>query len=270
MSKAAAINKLNEEELQLGLAGTDGSWHEEYRTSPTIFIGGLATSHTEKDILSIFEQFGTLIHVNLVRDPQTQQSRRFAFANYADARSAVLAVDNLNAVEIDGSTLCVDHVRQYRMPQPCEAFDTTPTSLAAPDTRSGTPTDDSVVISHKPTASSFIANQEKAEREREIAVMARLQELRKRRRIEATTASNDHLTRSPDTPETPQAAQLHEGAISFHPNDSNDQIVNINEQGTERDERQQRRIEKERRKAHRAAIRQARAERRSQRERQNR
>lgn len=261
MSKAAAITKLNERELELGIAGTDASWHQEYFASSTIYIGGLATTHTEKNILSIFEQYGTLIHVNLVRDPHTNKSKQYAFAIYADARSAVLAVDNLNAFEIDGSTLTVDHVNDYRTPQPPEAFDTTPASFSVADTHSGTPTDDSVAYPYTSTSGYHNLRHSEAERKRELAVMARLEKLRKRRRIGVTT--------SDDQPVIPTDAQ---NISSLPPQDartsSPDGAIRTN--NTSRDERRQRRIEKERRRAHRAAVRQARADRRAQRERQDR
>lgn len=36
---------------------------------------------------------------------------------YEDQRSTVLAVDNLNGIELCGRTILVDHVRQYRIPR---------------------------------------------------------------------------------------------------------------------------------------------------------
>ena len=47
---------MNERELELGLAGTKTSWHDKYKDSAWIFIGGLPYDLTEGDVLCIFSQ----------------------------------------------------------------------------------------------------------------------------------------------------------------------------------------------------------------------
>lgn len=51
------------------------------------------------------------------RDEETGKSRGFAFVKYEDARSCVLAVDNLTGTKVLGRTLRVDHVEKYRLPK---------------------------------------------------------------------------------------------------------------------------------------------------------
>jgi RNA recognition motif. (a.k.a. RRM, RBD, or RNP domain) len=116
MNNVKAIQKANEEELKLGIAGGAGSWHARYAHSPVVYIGGIPKNVQEDDILTIFEQMGTVVHVNLVRDEKSGHSRGFAFVAYDDVRSAVIAVDNFNGVKLAGSTLCVDHVDDYKPP----------------------------------------------------------------------------------------------------------------------------------------------------------
>lgn len=72
-------------------------------------FGGLSLSLTEGDILTIFSQYGSPVYVKLVRDKDTGKSKGFGFLKYADQRSTVLAVDNLNGTEILGRRLRVDH-----------------------------------------------------------------------------------------------------------------------------------------------------------------
>lgn len=274
MSKSANINKMNETELEKGISGTIGSWHQHYVESPTIYIGGLATTHTEKHILSIFEQYGTLTHVNLVRDAHTKQSKQFAFANYADARSAVLAVDNLNAFQLDGSILSVDHVDDYRVPNPPEAFDTTPVLTPMSDTHGGTPTDDSnanaPAFTNVPRPAIV---QIEADRKRELSVMARMEKFRKRRRIETIT-SDDQLpiASSPPSSRTQQVVSQRNNEGNAHNQNETAFISTLNPQAetVTQDAQRQHRVGRERRRAHRAAIRQARSERRMQRDRQSR
>ena len=101
-------------EIESGM-GESASWHERYKHSAYVFAGGLPFNMTEGDILAVFSQFGEIVDVNLVRHEETGKSRGFAFICYADQRSTVLAVDNLNGGTVVGRTIRVDHVDDYRM-----------------------------------------------------------------------------------------------------------------------------------------------------------
>ena len=50
--------KINEKELAMGLAGTKNSWHQEYKASAWVFLGGLPYEMTEGDIICMFSQYG--------------------------------------------------------------------------------------------------------------------------------------------------------------------------------------------------------------------
>lgn len=262
MSKSAAIQKLNEKELEMGLAGTSASWHQEHIDTPTIYIGGLPPNHDESHILAIFEQYGTILHLNLVRHAETKKSKQFAFAMYADPRSAILAVDNLNAIQLYGHTLRVDHVGDYRLPEPPDAFDTTPPSYNPP-----LPPHEH----HHPQSSARAAPSldDPGEHLREEAVMQRLKKLQKRRRIDDTPElpvsysdpekDRNHLAAIDGSPSRPQTT-------TDEPPSPVDSLPRPQaETEDEQDERRRRRIEKDRRRAKRAAIRKARAERRAKR-----
>lgn len=49
------INKINQRELELGISGA--SWHDEYKDSAYIFVGGLHFDLTEGDVITIFSQY---------------------------------------------------------------------------------------------------------------------------------------------------------------------------------------------------------------------
>jgi len=108
--------KLNEQELQLGLIGKK-SWHDEYKDSAWLFIGGLPYDLSEGDVICVFSQYGEPVNFNLVRDHKTGKSKGFAFLCYEDQRSTILAVDNLNGIKILGRTVRVDHVKEYKIPK---------------------------------------------------------------------------------------------------------------------------------------------------------
>lgn len=125
------IQRLNERELELGLHES-GSWHDQYKDSAYIYVGGLPYALTEGDVLTIFSQYGEIVNINLPKakhdkgerhsrgqEPQSRggvppHNRGFGFLMYEDQRSTVLAVDNLNGTQVLGRTLRVDHVGNYK------------------------------------------------------------------------------------------------------------------------------------------------------------
>ncbi|KAF9462053.1 hypothetical protein BDZ94DRAFT_1262304 [Collybia nuda] len=115
MNVVKEINKINQLELDLGISGT--SWHDEYKDSAYIFVGGLHFDLTEGDVITIFSQYGEVMDLNMPRDKETGKSRGFGFLMYEDQRSTVLAVDNLNGAKVLDKTLRVDHVKDYKQPK---------------------------------------------------------------------------------------------------------------------------------------------------------
>ncbi|KAJ7584358.1 hypothetical protein C8J56DRAFT_150492 [Mycena floridula] len=114
MNVVREINKINELELSLG---TNASWHDEYKDSAYIYVGGLHFDLTEGDVITIFSQYGEVMDVNLPRDKDTGKTKGFGFLMYEDQRSTILAVDNLNGAKVLEKTLRVDHVKNYKQPK---------------------------------------------------------------------------------------------------------------------------------------------------------
>ena len=115
--------KMNERELAAGVAGTKNSWHQQYKDSAWVFLGGLPYEMTEGDIICMFSQYGEVVHINLIRDHTSGKSRGFGFLCYMDQRSTVLAVDNLNGVKVLRQLIRVDHVHTYKLPKDLEKLD---------------------------------------------------------------------------------------------------------------------------------------------------
>ena len=82
MNVVQEIQRINDRELKLGIAGTSASWHEEYARSAWVYVGGLAYSLSEGDVLCIFSQWGEIEDMHLVRDDDTGKSKGFAFIKY--------------------------------------------------------------------------------------------------------------------------------------------------------------------------------------------
>ncbi|GAA6007240.1 hypothetical protein JCM10207_001556 [Rhodosporidiobolus poonsookiae] len=111
MNQIQHIQRINEAELE---AGGSSSWHDQYKDSAYVNVGGLPFNLTEGDVITIFSQYGEVVDINMPRDPQTGKPRGFAWLMYMDQRSTVLAVDNLNGAQVLGRTLRVDHVLDYK------------------------------------------------------------------------------------------------------------------------------------------------------------
>jgi hypothetical protein len=58
MNTIREIEKINQEELDRGLAGTSASWHAQYEKAPWVYIGNLDHALTEGDVLCVMSQFG--------------------------------------------------------------------------------------------------------------------------------------------------------------------------------------------------------------------
>ncbi|KAF8165708.1 hypothetical protein B0H34DRAFT_794066 [Crassisporium funariophilum] len=115
MNVVKEINSINQAELDLGLSGA--SWHDEYRDSAYVFVGGLPFGLTEGDVIAIFSQYGEIVDLNMPRDRDTGKTKGFGFLMYEDQRSTILAVDNLNGAIVLEKTLRVDHVKNYKQPK---------------------------------------------------------------------------------------------------------------------------------------------------------
>lgn len=109
------VTRLNENEIKLGIAGDiSKSWHNDYRDSAWVVLGSLNKKLTEGDVLCVLSQFGEIEDIHLLRNEKTGESNGTAFAKYCDWRSTVLAVDNLDSVQLLSHTLRCDHARYER------------------------------------------------------------------------------------------------------------------------------------------------------------
>ena len=137
MNSVREIQRLNEAELKAGTP-LSASWHWGYRESSWVFVGGLAPTLTEGDVLCVFSQWGEVEDVQLVRDPDSGASKGFAYLKYVDFRSTVLAVDNMNGATLLGGTVRVDHKLGYAPPKAKKGSDAAAAAEAAgPDTLPG-------------------------------------------------------------------------------------------------------------------------------------
>ncbi|UYV81874.1 RBMX2 [Cordylochernes scorpioides] len=119
--------KLTERELALGIvedgSASKTSWHNDYKDSAWVYIGGLDYGLTEGDVIAVLSQYGEIVNINLIRDKKTGKSKGFAFVCYEDQRSTILAVDNSNGINVCNRTIRIDHVANYKIPKEFEDQD---------------------------------------------------------------------------------------------------------------------------------------------------
>ena len=74
----------------------------------TIFVGRLSYNTEEKELERIFEAYGDIKRLRIVRDINTNYSKGYAFIEYRDKRSAEIAYNRGDRRKIDGFTIIVD------------------------------------------------------------------------------------------------------------------------------------------------------------------
>jgi RNA-binding motif X-linked protein 2 len=117
MNVIQEINRINQIELQNGYVNTPASWHSKYAKSAWVYLGNLPIQLSEGDVISVMSQYGEVEDIHLVRDENSGKPKGFCFLKYEDAKSCVLAVDNLNGTKVLGRPMRVDHVENYRLPK---------------------------------------------------------------------------------------------------------------------------------------------------------
>ena len=76
-----------------------------------IFVGNLDFGATEEQIRSLFEAYGAVDRVSLMRDRDTGRSRGFAFVEMTNAGEADKAIAGLNGTNLGGRALNVNEAR---------------------------------------------------------------------------------------------------------------------------------------------------------------
>ena len=76
-----------------------------------LFVGNLSFQTTEEDLRSLFESFGEITRIQVMKDRDTGRSRGFGFVEMAAEESAEKAIGALNGKEVQGRALTVNEAR---------------------------------------------------------------------------------------------------------------------------------------------------------------
>ncbi len=80
----------------------------------TIYAGNLDFSTNEDELRSLFEAYGQVDRVTMVRDRDTGQPRGFAFVEMANDAEAEKAIQAVNGTQVRGRALNVSEARPKR------------------------------------------------------------------------------------------------------------------------------------------------------------
>eukprot|EP00794_Sanderia_malayensis_P000155 gene155-767_t len=99
----------------------------------TCYVGNLPFSLTNNDIHKVFEKFGKVVKVTILRDKKTRESKGVAFVQYLDKQSALNACKSVNKKELFGRTIkCTlaadngkasDYIRKKEYPDKSTCFE---------------------------------------------------------------------------------------------------------------------------------------------------
>ncbi len=76
-----------------------------------IFVGNLSFGVTEDSIRAMFEAYGTVDRVSVVKDRDTGQARGFGFVEMSNDAEGNRAISELNGRELDGRALNINEAR---------------------------------------------------------------------------------------------------------------------------------------------------------------
>lgn len=76
-----------------------------------IFVGNLDFGATEESVRSLFEEYGAVERVSVMKDRDTGRSRGFGFVEMTNAEEADRAINALNGTNFGGRPLNVNEAR---------------------------------------------------------------------------------------------------------------------------------------------------------------
>lgn len=77
-----------------------------------IYVGNLNYKVEEEDLRGIFEEYGTVSDVKIIKDRETGRSKGFGFVIMDDQAEAENAVDQLSGSEYQDRTMVVNESRE--------------------------------------------------------------------------------------------------------------------------------------------------------------
>ncbi len=79
-----------------------------------IYVGNLPKTTTEEAVRKVFEEYGEVAEVKLIKDQYTGELRGFGFIEMPAKSDAQKAIQEVDGTELEGNTLIVNEARPRR------------------------------------------------------------------------------------------------------------------------------------------------------------
>lgn len=76
-----------------------------------IYVGNLAYSVTDQDLMQAFSEFGNVRSAKIIMDRDTGRAKGFAFVEMEDKSAGIKAIAGLNGREINNRAIVVNEAR---------------------------------------------------------------------------------------------------------------------------------------------------------------
>ena len=76
-----------------------------------IYVGNLPKTTTEEAVRKLFEEYGEVTEIKLLKDQYTDELRGFGFVTMPSKADAQKAIQEINDTELEGNTLIVNEAR---------------------------------------------------------------------------------------------------------------------------------------------------------------
>lgn len=76
-----------------------------------IYVGNISREATEDDVRELFEQYGTVTSVALIKDKFTKQLKGFGFVEMSNENESANAIKNLDGQQLNGRPLTVSEAK---------------------------------------------------------------------------------------------------------------------------------------------------------------
>ena len=76
-----------------------------------IYVGNMSYQTTEDTIKSLFEQYGEVEKVTMIKDRDTQRPKGFGFISMTDDAAGKKAIEELDQKEFEGRTLKINEAK---------------------------------------------------------------------------------------------------------------------------------------------------------------
>ncbi len=79
--------------------------------SVNIYVGNLPNTATEDSVRQIFEQYGQVAQIKIIKDNYTSEPRGFGFVEMPSKDEATAAIEGANGAELGGKKLIVNEAK---------------------------------------------------------------------------------------------------------------------------------------------------------------